>query len=326
MTPPGRALVVAVGVLAGCGSFEDPAIVIDLRAIAMTASPPEQVVAIDPANPLAVSFDAVEVCGLVADPEHRALEWRMIACPPSRELRCTDLAAPYLVADEVRVQSDPRAVGQVVCATIPGGAPLAAMVRYAIEHDALQGFGGVDLNVSLRVGPVGASDDEAVFAGKAMRFSAQLPAERVANTNPGIGEIVLQVDRGAGYEDPVTLRTGACLDPDDRLEVAAGDLVKFAPRPLDGSEETYLVPTFEGGARQFTETLRYQWLATAGSWSRDQTGGPRDSAGNPPAISTEWRAPGLAAGEALRLVDLWVVQRDERGGAAFVEACLVVRP
>jgi hypothetical protein len=40
-----------------------------------------------------------------------------------------------------------------------------------------------------------------------------------------------------------------------------------------------VVPTFEGGSRTFTENLRYQWLATAGSWSRAETGGPRD----PPA-------------------------------------------
>ena len=102
--------------------------------------------------------------------------------------------------------------------------------------------------------------------------------------------------------------------------------MKLAPRPLDGSEETYVIPTFEGGARTFTENLRYQWLSTGGNWSRYETGGPRDNAGNPAAVSTEWRPPQLDAGEEVRLIDLWIVQRDERGGASFVESCIAVVP
>jgi len=320
-----RAAAVVIGVaLAGCGSFEDGAIVIDLRAIAMVATPPEQVFAIDPANPTAITPDEVQVCGLVADPEHRDLEWRMIACPLQRDLRCTDLEAPFVVVDAVEERNDLGLVGQLGCATIPGGGPLTDIVRYTLENDALQGFGGVDINVSLRVAPVGATDDEAVFAGKSVRFSAKLPAERVANRNPVISEILVQVDRGQGFDEPLTLGTGGCLGPSGRLAVSPGDVVKFAPRAVDGSVESYVVPTFEGGSRTFTETLSYQWLATAGSWSRDRTGGPRDNAGNPAAVSTEWRAPDVPDGADVRLVDLWVLQHDERGGADFVESCIVV--
>ena len=321
-----RRAALALCGLVGCGSFEDPAIVIDLRAIAMAAHPPEQVVVVDPANPTAVDFTQIQVCGLVADPDHRSLEWRMTVCPPSRDLRCDDLEAPFVVIDDIAQRRDRDLVGRIGCGIIPGDAVLTSIVRYTIEQDALQGFGGVDLNVSLRVAPLGASDDEAVFAGKAVRFSAKVPEERVANTNPVIGEILVQVDRGSGFGDAQSLRSGACLNPGGRLEVSPGDVVKLAPRHLDGSEETYVVPTFEGGSRTFTETLRYQWLATAGNWSRDQTGGPRDPAGNPAAVSTEWRPPGLEAGQLARHVDLWIVQRDERGGAAFLEACVVVVP
>lgn len=317
-------LALAAGALAACGTFEDPSIVIDRRPLAVVATPPEQVVAIDPQNPTAVDFEDVEVCALVAEPDRVPLAWSLVACPPQRDLRCTDLEAPFTVVDRFVAAGDPRAVGQVACAVVPGDATLTAIVRHTIENDSLQGFGGVDINVSIRIAPVGGSEDEAVYAGKAVRFSAKVPAERVANTNPGIGEILVQVDRGGGFDVPENLRTGACLDAAGRLTVAPGNVVKLAPRALEGSEETYVVPTFEGGTRVFTENLRYQWLATSGSWSRDETGGPRDPAGNPPAVSTEWRAPRLADGEDQRLVDLWIVQRDERGGASFVEACIAV--
>ena len=66
---PARSRVVAAALgalaLAACGSFDDPAIVIDLRPLAAQAEPPEQVVDVDPANPLAVEFEYVRVCALV---------------------------------------------------------------------------------------------------------------------------------------------------------------------------------------------------------------------------------------------------------------------
>lgn len=321
-----RAIVLAAlaAALAGCGEFEDPAIVRDLRPIMMFATPPEQVVAIDPANPTAVSFDGFQVCGVVGEPDHRPLEWRMVACPPQRDLRCTDLDAPFIVVDDIAQRRSPRSVSQMGCAEFPGGPQLDAIVRYTIEHDSLQGFGGVDINVSLRVAPVGAGEDEAVYAAKAVRFSAKLPEERVANRNPAIGEVLVQVDRGSGFGDPETLLTGSCLEPFGRLTVSPGNVVKIAPKPLDGAAEDYVVPTFEGGSRMFTENLRYNWLATGGGYSRDETGGPRDAAGNPPAISTEWRPPAPRDGEEVRMIDLWLVQHDERGGASLAEGCILV--
>ena len=43
-------------------------------------------------------------------------------------------------------------------------------------------------------------------------------------------------------------------------------------------------------------------------------------------ISSTWSAPEVAAGSAPRLVDLWVIQRDERGGASWLPVCAVVEP
>jgi hypothetical protein len=169
-----------------------------------------------------------------------------------------------------------RRSSQVACATIPAGPELLAVVRSTIENDSLGGFGGVDINVAIHAAAPGGAATDAVDLGKAVRFSPRLPAERVANTNPILTEVAAQIDRGNGVEEPAVVPSGACTTPEFGLKVPSGADVKFAPRPLDGSAETYVVPTFEGGSRTFTENLRYQWLATAGSFSRGETGGPRD--------------------------------------------------
>jgi hypothetical protein len=84
-----RAAIAAALVLAACGSFEEPSIVIDLRILAMTATPPEQVVPFDPEDPLDVEFGPAEVCALLADPgQSRRLEWSMTLCPPQGGRRC----------------------------------------------------------------------------------------------------------------------------------------------------------------------------------------------------------------------------------------------
>ncbi len=325
----GRSWVGAFGLaalVAACGSFEDPTIVIDVRPLAAVAEPPEQVVDVDPANPLGGELQDVRVCALVADPRRRQLAWSMVACPPKRDLRCDDLARPFIVLEPEVVVTAAQAVGQVACATIPDGPALLAVVRATIEDDPLGGFGGVDINVAVSARTTDGVADESVDLGKAVRFSPRLPAERVANTNPVLTEVAAQIDRGGGIEEPAVVPSGACTSPEFGLQVPSGADVKFAPRPLDGTAETYVVPTFEGGSRTFTENLRYQWLATAGSWSRADTGGPRDPAGNPPVLSSTWTAPEVAAGAAPRLVDLWVIQRDERGGASWLPVCAVVRP
>ena len=56
------------------------------------------------------------------------------------------------------------------------------------------------------------------------------------------------------------------------------------------------------------------------------SGGPRDFAGNPAPLFTDWRAPNRDdVGEGLD-VPFWIVQRDERLGATWYEACLRVVP
>lgn len=322
-----RALFItaAIAALGACGSFEDPAIVIDLRILAMTAEPPEQVVPFDPDNPLATEFGPVEVCALVADPAAtRGLSWTMTACPPqSGGRRCSDTRPSYDMGGGHIDDPELAATPQVACATLPPGPELIALLRDTIDNDSVSGFGGIDLNILVRFQPDGAGTDQAVFGHKAARYSPLLPAERVANTNPFLDHVA--VDRLDGGE-PFPLPLGRCIDQAAPLVLGAQQSLHFVPIEPEGVREDYVIPTFEGGSRMFTENLRYQWLAGAGDWTRSNTGGTRDGAGNEPPLDTEWESPAAEDLDGPTDVPLWVVQRDERGGGIWYESCVRVTP
>lgn len=316
--------------LAACGSFEDPAIVLDLRVLAAVTTPPEQVVPIDPQDPAGAFADVqpFEVCALVADPAAtRGLTWSLSVCPPRLDLRC-DPARPQFAAGPGHLDDpDVSATPQRLCATVPAGGPLLGVIRDTLEQDSLHGFGGIDLNLALRVVPDGGGEADAVYAGKAARFSAQLPAERVANHNPTLERVdadVVNLDGTSG--EPVALPLGRCVDQPTPLTITTGQRLHLLPIEPPGAREDYVVPTFEGGSRRFTENLRYQWLAGAGGWTRATTGGTRDVAGNPPPLDTAWKTPAATDVGAGLDVPLWLVERDERGGAAWFESCVRVRP
>jgi hypothetical protein len=326
----GALAIAGAAALAGaCGSFEDPAIVIDLRLIGMTAEPPEHVIPFDPLAPpepaeLAALLEDTEVCAVVADPGRtRRLTWRMLVCAPTDDLRCQerDDDHPWLEVGTGTIDDPERAAtAQRACATVRGGAGLLLVIEDAIGVDPLAGFGGVDVAAVIEVRPEGGDDDDAIFGAKRIRYAPQLPAERVANTNPTLDGLDVVV---AG-RDPFRLRLGRCADHDDWLQIAAGEDLPLAPAEPDGIREDYVVPTFEGEARMFTEVMTYQWLATEGSWTRGSTGGPRDLSGSFPPLDTRWRTPREI--DEAHEVSLWVIQRDERLGAAVFESCVRVVP
>jgi len=325
-----RALALALGgaVCGACTDFESPETVVDMRIIGMRAEPPEVVVPYDPDNPTAVDPAAlaqVEVCALVADPaDDRGLHYSMAMCRPNGSGRCVGLA-PVFVLGGGQVE-DPETAAEPVsmCVTIEPNADLLAVVEDAIDSDSLGGFGGIQVQVELRVSPDGGGEE--LFAFKRVRYSPQLPAERVANTNPTASALIGL--RGPGDERgrDFPLPLGRCGEiepflvfPDERLQIL--------PEEPPGVREEYLVPTFEGGSRRFTENVTYQWHATAGDWSPFTSGGTIDVAGNEPPLDSIWRAPEdpEVVGDGLD-VQMWIVQRDERGGQAWYESCARVLP
>jgi hypothetical protein len=311
VTRPRRALAFPLALasaLAGCDpAFESPSIVIDLRILGMRADPPEVVEELDLDDPVLPDVPPVTVSVLVADPgTERRLTWRLSACAPTEERRC-DPDDPIVVMGE-GVSADPEsAEGASITAVLDAG---PALLMAAFEGDQNFGLGGLQVMVVASIWPEDRPEAEAIFGAKLVVYSPRIPPERVANTNPTVEAIVLS------DEEPWS--GGPCSDPMGvPHEIAVGTEIRMEPVEPAGVRETYVLPTLDGGSRTITENLRYSWFATSGSFSAERTGGATDFFGNAPPLHTYFTAPA-----DVRLVSLWLVQRDERGGASFTERCL----
>jgi hypothetical protein len=313
--------------LGACGKFEDPAIVIDLRALSMVAQPPEQLIPYTPTmppDPSQIHLVPVQICALIADPAaQRMLDFEMIACPPTNNDRCDPSQPSVLVGGGTIDDPEDAAAPQPACAQLDPSAGLFGVVRAAAIADPQHGFSSIDIMVMLRANPRGATDADAIYAAKGVRFGEQLPAGRTPNQNPALTEL----DWSRADATTGTLALGRCHDQSAPLEVAAGEQIAITPVEPPGARETYVVPTFDGGSSTIVENLNYDWFAGAGKWERSSSGGPKDGFGNEPMLDTAWTAPTDPAvvGGGLD-VPIYVVQRDERLGQAWYESCVHVHP
>ena len=319
-----RRLALLLPVLAACGTFQDPDIVVDLRVLAMDASVPEQVIDVDLKNPpppaqLLAQLVPSQVCALIADPARdRRLRWSMTLCQPQTNERCSGspqtVIGSGLLDDPDTTMPEPQ-----LCATVEPDQDLLAVVLAALQADSFNGLQGIDYEVMLRVGGEGADPTLDQYAAKTLQLAARVPASRTPNHNPSLLEIEAAVADGT----PVPLPLGRCVDQAAPLAVPSGGKVRLLPIERAGARETYVLPTLDGGSEMFTESLTYQWTAGDGKFSSGSTGGPRDAFGNPAQLYTDWTAPKVKTPTA---VPLWVVQRDERFGASWYESCLEVMP
>ncbi|HWU86865.1 MAG TPA: hypothetical protein VN253_06305 [Kofleriaceae bacterium] len=319
--------IAAAAALSACGSFEREDVVLDTRVLAMAASVPDQIVDVDfdhPPQPAELLGQLVpsEMCALVADPgRDRRLRWSMTLCVLDTDQRC-DSKAKLLLASSVAPDPDTTIPAPRLCATISPDGNLLGVLLEALEGDTLRGLGGIDYGISLVVG--GEDEDPAgdLFAGKRLRVAPRIPAGRRANQNPTLRHLEATIDDGA----PFMLPQGRCIDQAAPTELRAGQTMRLLPVEPEGAREVYVVPRLDGAQETFTESLTYQWLATAGSFTKGSTGGPRDVSGNPPPLFTDYRAPKAKDLTGPTDVPLWVVQRDERLGAAWYESCVRVVP
>jgi hypothetical protein len=320
-----RCIAIAVlAAAAGCGDFETPSIVLDLRVLGATVTPPEIVADVDPDNPEQVELEDVEVCALVADPnESRRLAWSLVACAPTDDKRCNEEGRPFVNIGTGTVDDPEESPTPVsICDTLPASAQLLAVIQDALENDNFSGLGGIPVQIELAVWPAGADfASTAQFAAKTMLYSPRIPEQRVANQNPSVAEITATT----ADDSVLTLPVGRCNEVTAPV-VAPGETLRIEPIEPDGVREDYVVPTLDGSFRTFTESLRYAFYATAGEWSPENSGGPKDPFGNEPNLWADWTAPqGETVGAGLD-VRMWLVQRDERGGLAWYESCVRVEP
>lgn len=315
--------------LAGCTSFEDPDIVIDLRVLAISADHPEQIVDVDLASPqmpvqLLQQLVPTEVCALVADPAFdRRIRWNLTLCSYGDYSRCSPDAAVTIASgiaeDPETAPSPPR-----ICGTVTPNANLLGVLLDTLEGDQLRGLGGVDYLVQLAVGGEDADPELDLYAAKDLRVAPRIPAAREANHNPNLDRIEATI-QGQGGE-PIVLGAGRCIDAAPTLTVKPRDQIRITPIERADAREPYVVPTLEGKGRMFTESLTYQWIATAGGFSSGSTGGPRDFTGNPPPLFSDWRAPNAEDISGPTEISLWVIQRDERLGVTWYPSCIRVVP
>lgn len=331
-----KRLAAFAALLAGCGSFENPEVVLDFRVLALSASLPDQVIDIDIQNPappveLLDQVQPSDICVLLADREfERRLRWEMFVCVLTNDERCDPDAPISSIGSGIWDDPDLSPTPPQLCDTVPADGNLLGVALAAFESDMLRGLGGIYYGVSLRVGGEDADPAEDLWAAKTLRLMPRIPAEVTANTNPTMARLEVQtVDNSTDPStlgDLVVLPFGRCRDvpAGAAYVVAPGARIRLTPVENDTTRETYVVPTTDGMARTFTESPTYQWLATHGNYSGGRTGGTRDPFGNPAILWTEWVAPGDI--EEPTDVDLWVIQRDERLGLTWYETCVSVVP
>jgi hypothetical protein len=341
----------AVIALAGCATFEDPNIVIDIRALAMRATVPEQIVDIDLDNPpqpaeLLQQLVPSTVCMLVADPTNtRRLRWTMTLCPYGDGERCDDdhpqtvigqgiaddpetsnvLVGPKACADAADMhQLDPSVIipDGCACATVNPDGNLLAVLLDALDNDPLKGFQGLDYEVMLRVGGEDGDPNLDQYAAKGLRIAARIPATRTANKNPSIRALQGQLEGG----DSFLMTLGRCADLPMLPPFPPDTKINLFPVESGEARETYVLPTLDGGSEMFTEALTYQWVANGGGLSRGDTGGPHDAFGNDAPLDTDWTSPPADKLDGPTDFTIWIVQRDERLGVSWYETCFRVVP
>jgi len=274
-------LLAALG--AACTPDFDPIwLVKDLRVLALRADPPEVLV------PQGVTtFPLVRITGLVADPRapEALVDWTLLACT-AEEINCEAAQLSLTVVDKKQTRLD-----QIETEFTLG----AALYRAARDADLLKGFGGVPVMVELQVHR-GESADRAI---KRVVYGNPVPAEKTPNSNPSLDSVAAD---GKPVAEPWV--------------VSAGQQVKILPQSPPSDKESYLVATYTGGQRQLTEYLDYAFFVSGGQLTNAATGGepnPFVTDKRVDDLSTEW-TPGADAARAT----LWVVVRDDRGGAGWV--------
>jgi len=325
-----RALLLVL--VAACGKFEDPAVVLDLRPIAMKADIPEQVVTVDLTKPLRpdqilVQLVDANVSVLLSDRNFdRGIRWSAELCNMTEDLRC-DHETPY---EELGsgVWPDPDTSPPPMI-TVPADSNLLGILLEELNDDTLHGLGGLTYGVSLRIGGEDADPSLDQYAAKALMVSPAIPAGRTPNQNPHIDHIDATIGGDTGttvVSIPVEQAPGRCgIDPPSLVMPAATKL-RLEPIELPDTRETYTVPTIDGMTRTFTEAVTYQWLDTGGKLSDATTGGGHDTFGNLMPVHTTWTSPAAKDLDPSGDVQFWIIVRDERLGVTWYEACVQVVP
>jgi len=297
-------IVTGVASLAGCGTFDDPSTVKDLRALAVTAEPSEVILdvasAADIADLATAAIPPLVLTPLVVDPTGRPVSVTVSACANDP----TAPASPSALSDPTGYPAGGirNTVGSALCDAAPTEVPLAtavdlatspsievqldpAWVAAAFAHDVFAGadgvvHGGFDLGMPVVFQLTATAGADTVRTIKrAIFWSQPVRADQRANATPVIPGVRAYARRDEATAEPLpgaaqALEAGAPLDvmPDGLWiePVAAADPATTA------LAESYVTATLDRttgqvGPIDVKETLTYTFYASAGTFSPFQT-------------------------------------------------------
>jgi hypothetical protein len=359
-------LAAAAAVLAAgaCTSFADPSTVTDLRVLAVSTEPAEVILTIrSPEEAAAASIPDITLTPLVADPAGggRPLTLTVTACandpsapsPPSNgddptgfpaggarttvgSALCDGAATELPIAADVALTGQPGSPAPSVVARLPAAWIADAFMRDVFPYAGGKIHGGFDLGmpvvfqVTVRAG----AQVVPVKAIKRVTFWLQpLREDQVPNEAPVVADVRAYDRRDEATAEPLpdaiaSLEAGVPLEvPDDGVWIdpapaATPPYVTAVIDRLTGEVVAHDIPR---------ETVRYSFYATAGTFS------PFETSSEPPPgvqvstrvhLESKYEPPPAAqrpAGTPME-VTVWIVARDERGGASWVTRTLVVPP
>jgi hypothetical protein len=344
---PAVLALLAGTLLAGCDELDDPSTVTDLRVLAVAADPPE--VILDPGQDVTAELPAVQLALLVADPAGggRPLTVAVRACAndpraPSAPGAGTEASGNYPAGGarssvgSARCPAADSATSFAVQPAAPLGTPLMfrptrAQLAAALETDVFPGHlgrphGGFDLGLPITLDlNVQAGGDSAAAVKRVVFWMAPVRADQRPNRNPVITEVAAFPDR-----DPVSLEPrGAVtpLPPGERRRVQTGSTLWLEPRGAEA--EPYVTAVVDRATDEArpqevpAETLRFSFYASAGKFVPPETLSERgfgiEGSGHVP-LEARYEPPPASAlpAEGALDVDVWIVVRDERGGASWV--------
>jgi hypothetical protein len=328
------ALALAALAGGGCSTFQDESTIIDLRILGIKADPPE--IYVDPSTlasqtaPFKSTFTA-----LVVDPKGngRAISYDVLACP-------RDIDTVTAATGHNGVICQPNVAGQTpnsyevispstpAVTTDPGPEhdisfdfnvpPSLLALAYTVDPNALNKGFQLPVVVQMELG----AGSENIVTTKRLIFSQQLPDRpaQAPNQNPEVTTVTTYGARDANL-DPISPTP---LDPSAPVMVPLGGTLWFEPGGAVAEAYSTRTLTRDNPPQVVTtdvaaETLRFAFFTTAGTFTPVETSTATSAIftkPDRPHLESQYTAPTKMPDNPLLTV--WIVARDERGGASWV--------
>jgi hypothetical protein len=343
-------LALALAPLAlACSNFQDRTTVVDLRVLAVSTNPSE--IILDPSDP--ASDLPFQVTPLIADPrgDGRPVTFSLVACPNSPFGAAPPAGANGMagfgsggarqtVSSQTCDDSSPNTwplvtdvpAGSTVVAQLSPAQLLAAFMSDVYPDQYGNIHGGFDLGEPILLDlRVQAGGDSMRAIKRELYWASRIDAAQAPNDNPVIPSL-----KSYPHRDPSTfapVETPAPLEAATPQAVPAGGQLWIEPAPAVA--EPYETTVIDDAGTHMAvpyhvdrETLRYSFFATAGSFAPPTTVSELlpgfVQVGDHIHLESQYSAPASADDVAVdpatgkRLVTVWVVARDDRGGESWL--------